>query len=171
VQITKEFQIIEVKAALVSNAPYQVVLEGNQLSWGKKSFLTLDAETLKRYDILMSLNLVGRILVCSFENRELPLKETGHFKGSVDMDSKSDNDLKIQSIRKNEAVLPSFLTMSKHEQVLRIAELESFRGGGRDNPSPLPYYYLVLELTNEEYEACKALPVNSALKVSFRLKP
>jgi hypothetical protein len=173
VQITKEFRIHEVKAARVSNAPFQIVLEGNPFRRNGESSLTLDADTCMRFSIPMSLDLVGRTLICSFESRELPLEANGHFKGHVDMKALDTDDLAIHSLHKNERVSPSFgmIPPSKHSEVSRTLELSSFGGGDGIHPSPMPcpFYRIVLELTEEEYEACKALPPTSVIRTSFRL--
>lgn len=173
VQITKEFRIQEVKAARVSNAPFQIVLEGDLFRRNSESTLTFDPDTLTRFGIAMSLDLVGRTLVCSFESRELPLESNGHFKGHVDMKAVTSDDLAIHSLRKNERVSTSFgmIPPSKHSEVSRTLELSSFGGGDGIHPSPLPcpFYRVSLELTEEEYEVCKALPSASVVRASFRL--
>jgi len=172
-QITREFRIHEVKAARVSNAPFQIVLEGNPFRREEESSLTLDTDTCARYNIPMSLDLVGRTLVCSFESRELPLKNNGHFKGHVDMESLENDNLAIHSLKRSE-VVSSFFGMippSKHSEVSRTLELSSFGGGDGIHPSslPCPFYRIVLELSDEEYEECKALSPTSVIKASFRL--
>ena len=172
-QITKEFKIHEVKAARVSNAPFQIVLEGNPFRRERESSLTLDTDTCTRYNIPMSLELVGRTLICSFESRELPLKNDGHFKGHVDVESLDSDTLAIHSLKRSEVVSPSFgmIPPAKHSEVSRTLELSSFGGGDGMHLSPLPcpYYRIVLELSDEEYEACKALSPTSVIKASFRL--
>lgn len=172
-QITKELRIQEVKAARVSNASFQIVLEGNPFRRNGESILTFDADTLSRFGIAMSFDLVGRALVCSFESRELPLESNGYFKGRVDMKAVTSDDLAIHSLRKNERVSPSFgmIPPSKHSEVSRTLKLSSFGGGDGIHPSPLPcpFYRISLELTEEEYEECKALPPTSVVRASFRL--
>ncbi len=172
-RITKEFRIHEVKATRVSNAPFQIVLEGDPFRRNGESSLTLDAETCKRFCIAMSLDLVGRTLICSFESRELPLETNEHFKGHVDMNAVTSDDLAIHSLHKNEHVSPSFgmIPPSKHSEVSRALQLSSFGGGDGIDPSPLPcpFYQISLELTEEEYEACKALPPASVIRATFRL--
>ena len=173
VQITKEFRIQEVKAARVSNAPFQIVLEGNPFRREGESSLTFDTDTCTRFGIPMSLDLVGRTLVCSFESHELPLESNGHFKGHVDMKAITSDDLAIHSLKRSEVVSPSFgmIPPSKHSEVSRTLELSSFGGGDGIHPSPLPcpFYRITLELTEKEYEACKALPPTSVIRASFRL--
>ncbi len=172
-QITKEFRIHEVKAARVSNAPFQIILEGNLFRREDESSLTLDTETCVRYNIPMSLDLVGRTLVCSFESRELPLKNDGHFEGLVDMELLENDNLAIHSLKRNEVISSSFgvIPPSKHSEVSRVLKLSSFGGGDGIHPSPLPcpFYRIILELTDEEYEACKVLPPTSVFKVNFHL--
>ena len=172
-QITKEFRIQEVKATRVSNAPFQLVLEGNPFRQNGESTLTFDTDTLARFGIAMSLDLVGRTLVCSFESRELPLESNGHLKGHVDIKAVTSDDLAIHSLHKNERVSPSFgiIPPSKHSEVSRTLELSSFGGGDGIHPSPLPcpFYRFSLELTEEEYEACKVLSPVSVICANFRL--
>jgi len=168
VQITKEFKIDEVKATRAINAPLQIVLSGE-----KKSFLTLNKDICTRFNIPMSLDLVDRTLVCSFESRELPLKNQRPFYGCVNMESFGSDDLKIDSLKKSKIMSPSFTMIppSKHSEVSRTLELSSFGGGDGMHLSPLPcpFYQIVLELTDEEYKVCKILPPTSIFKVSFRL--
>ena len=171
-QITKEFRIHEVRAAR-GNASFQIVLEGDPFRRNGESSLTLDADTCARFGIPMSLDLVGHTLVCSFESRELPLETNGHFKGHVDMKSLGSDDLAIHSLHKSERVSPSFgmIPPSKHSEVSRTLELSSFGGGDGMHPSllPCPFYRIVLELTEEEYEMCRALPATSVIRTSFQL--
>ena len=172
-QIVKEFRILEVRIARVSNAPFQVVLEGNLFQRDDKSTLTFDADTLVRFGITMSPDLVERTLVCSFESRELPLETEGQFKGRADMNTITSDDLEVHVLQMNERVSPSFGTIppSKYSEISRTLELSSFGGGDGiyHNPFPCPFYRIVLELSEKEYEACKALPPTSVFKVNFRL--
>lgn len=153
----------------MTNAPFQIVLEGNSFRREEESSLTLDTDTCSRYNIPMSFDLVGRTLICSFESRELSFKDNNF----VDMNSLESDDLNISSLSKNESIWSSFGTISpsKHSKVSRTLTLSSFGGGDGIHPSPLPcpFYRVVLELTDEEYEACKVLPPNSIFKVNFRL--
>ena len=168
-----EFIIHEVKAARVSNAPFQIVLEDGSFKRNRESSLTLDVDTCARFGIPMSLELVGRMLVCSFESYDIPLEVDGHFKGQVDMKTVTSDDLAIRSLHKNERVSASFSAIppSKHSEVSRTLELSSFGGGDGIHPSPLscPFYRIVLKLTEEEYEECKVLPPASVIRMSFRL--
>ena len=171
-QITKEFKIQEVKATRVSNAPFQIVLEGNPFRRNGESSLTLDTETCIRFGIAMSFDLVGRTLICSFESRDLSLETDGHFKDHVDMKAVTSDDLTIHSLHRNECIRPSFgiISSSKHNEISRTLELSSFGGGGiHPSPLPCPFYRISLELTEEEYKACKTLSTTSVIRASFRL--
>ena len=172
-KLMRKFKIDEVKATGSDNAPFQVVLEGNPFRRNSKSILTFDADTLARFDIAMSLNLVGCTLICSFNSRNLPLESNGHFKGRVDMKGITSDDLMIHSLHKKENVQSLFYMIppSKHNEVSRRLELLSFGGGDGIHPSPLPcpFYQIILELTEIEYEACKRLSSASVIQVSFRL--
>ena len=123
----------------------------------------------------MSLDLVGRRIICSFESRELPLQKVGDWKRYVDMGSVGKDDLVIKSLERNELVLEvSFGTAlpPKHSEVSRTMNLSSFGEGDGMHPHvmPCPFYRFFLELTEEEYEGCKALSSLSVFKVSFQLK-
>lgn len=172
-QITKPFKICEVKATDASNAPFQIILLHNALKREEESSLTFDTDTRVRYNIPLSFNLVGRTLICSFESRELSLRDDNHGNGRVDTESLGSDDLQIQSLKKNEVTLSIFYTIppSKYNQVSQTLELSSFGGddGMRVHIMPCPFYRFITELTDEEYEACKDLPVNSVFKVSFNL--
>ena len=165
----RKFKICEVKAKKINNVPFQIVLEGDPFRREQESSLTFDTDTCVRYNIPMSLDLVGRTLVCSFESRELPLRNKGH----VDMESLENDNLAIHSLKRSEVVSPSFgmIPPSKHSEVSRTLELSSFGGGDgiHFSPLPCPFYRIVLELSDEEYEECKALSPTSVIKASFRL--
>lgn len=171
--ITKGFRIQEVKAQWVTNAPFKIVL-GQSIQTEGESYLTLDTSTCTRLNIPMSLELVGRTLICFLESRELPRRDNGHFIGGVDMESLGNDDLVIHSLKRSEVVSPSFgmLVPSWHSKVSRILELSSIGAGDGIHPSPLrcPFYRIVLELSEGGYEACKVvLPSTTVFKVSFRL--
>ena len=169
-EITKELKIQGISGSTVFNAPFQIVLEGDSFRRNEESSLTLDLDTCAYYNIPISFELVGRTLVCSFKSRELPLKNDGY----VDMKSLKNDDLAIHSLKKSEEVVsPSFRMSlpSKNIEVLRTLELSSFGGGDGIHLSPLPcpFYRFVLDLTDEEFEECKALPPTSVFEASFRL--
>jgi hypothetical protein len=171
-QITKQFKIFEVRATKVTNASFQIILAGNPMRLNQEnlSSLTLDLSTCIQYNIPMSLDLVGRNLICSFENRELPLQNNGQ---RINIKSLGNDELQIQSLKKNETISPIFYTIppSKYEEVLRTLELSSFGGGDsmHIHMMPCPFYHLIIELTDEEYEMCKVMPANSVVRVNFRL--
>jgi len=168
-KITKLLTIHEVKATRIRNTPFQIVLEGsNPFEQEKKSILTLDTDTCTRFNIPTSFDLVGQVLICSFESHEFPLKNN-----LVSMESIKDNDLKICHLKRCEVVSPvmSVIPPFKHDKISRTLELLSFGGGDgiHFSPLPCPFYRIVLELSDEEYEECKALPPVSVFKVSFCL--
>ncbi len=169
-RITKEFRIQDVKTTRISNAPFQIMLDGNPFRREEKSSLKLDADTCARYHIPISLDLLGKTLICSFESHELPLKDNGCFKGLINMELLKNDDLMIHSLSKNETVSPhlEIIPPLKHYEISRTLKLLSFDGGA-GNPRPCPFYQIVLELSDEEYEACKALPATSVIRVNFRL--
>lgn len=172
-QITKPFKICEVKATDASNAPFQIILLHNALKREEESSLTFDTDTRVRYNIPLSFNLVGRTLICSFESRELSLQGDDIAMERIDRRQLSSDELQIQSLKKIEVTFPIFYTIppSKYNQMSQTLELSSFGGGDsmRMHIMPCPFYRFLVELTNEEYEACKALPANSVFKVSFNL--
>ncbi|MEK7075083.1 MAG: hypothetical protein AAB968_04945, partial [Patescibacteria group bacterium] len=68
----------------------------------EESSLTLDADICTRYNIPISLDLIGRTLACSFESRELPLQGDNNGNERVDMESLGSDDLQIKSLKKTE---------------------------------------------------------------------
>lgn len=148
--------------------PFQVILLHNILKRDEESSLTLDADMCAWYNIPMSLDLIGRTLVCSFESRELHLHDD-----RVNTESLTNDKLQIQSLEKSETITSVFYTVppSKYNQSSRILKLSSFGDGDgmHIHIMPCPFYRFIIELTDEEYEACKALPANSIFKVSFHL--
>ncbi|MBI3589046.1 MAG: hypothetical protein HY093_01350 [Candidatus Liptonbacteria bacterium] len=167
-QITKELTIQEVRGKNVSNVPYQILLAGDPLRHNEQSSLTLDKRTWDKPGINWTINAAGYKLACSFESREIPLKDN-----RLDTSSLESDDLMIKSLEKTESLslIRNMIPPAKHAYVSRTLELSSFGGGDgiHPTPTPCPFYRFTLELTEEEYEACKALPATSVLKVSFRL--
>ena len=129
----------------------------------------LGADTCARYNIPMSLDLVGRMLICSFKSRELPQNSNR----GIDKRFLLSDDVMICLLKKTEAMIPYFAVIppSKQSKVSRTLELSSFGGGAamHFHIMPCPFYKIILELTDEEYEACKELPPTSVFKISFRL--
>ena len=169
-RIMKEFVIQEVKATRSINVPFQIMLTDNprRINQEDVSSLVLDANICTQYNIPIALNLIGRALMCSFENRELSLEND-----RINSKSLGNDDLQIQSLKKNETESSIFYSVppSKYTQVLRILELSSF-GGGNDmhvHIMPCPFYRFIIEWTDEKYDAYKALPAHSVFKVHFGL--
>ena len=175
VELRKELGICEVRATNVSNASFRVVLEGRPFG-GKdsESNLTLDVATCARYKIPKALRLVRRTLVCTFQSRELSLQQEGKWKNHVDFKAIENDDLEIELLRREETITSNFdiIPPRKFDRTSRTLVLSSFgKGDGIHlHIIPCPFYRFVLDLTDEEYEACKALPANSAFKANFHLK-
>lgn len=173
-RITKQFRICEVRAGEASNAPFQIILLHNVLKREEESSLTLDINTCARYNIPMSLDLVGYTLICSFESRELPFYNNGREEGRVDTRSLRNDELQILSLKSSRSMSPVFYTIppSKYTQSSKTLELSSFGGGDSMHMHimPCPSYRFIVELTDEEYEACNVLPANSVFKANFYLK-
>lgn len=168
-KIVKEFRIDKIIRSRVINEPFKIVLNNGE------SFFTLNEKTCIRFGITMSMNLIGRILVCSFKSRELLLHKTNKqfFKGCVNMKNVTSDDLEICSLHKNERVISLLNTIppSKHSEVSRIIKLSSFDNNVGIHPTPLPcpFYQINFKLTEKEYEACKALSPTSVMRMSFHL--
>jgi len=173
----KKFKIDKVGANAIRNKPFVIVLEGDPYKRYGESSLIIDAETCKRFGIPMSFDLVGCTLICWFESRELPLKFTGSSKkGCVDTDTLTDDDLAICSLRKIERVSTEYRMMppAKHIDIWHTLELSS---GGELYPVTIrgleetscPFYHITLELTEKEYQTCKALPPTSVIRVGFSI--
>ncbi len=172
--IVKELRIEEVKATRASNAPYQIILQGSRFGKGQEEpCLTLDKTTCDKYHIPIALDLVGKILICTFQSHELPIKQEKEWKGYVDLRSAADDHLQIKMLKRVETSYPLFnqAPPMKYEKSVLTLELSSFgEGDGMHfHVLPCPFYH-VLELTEAEYEVCKLLPVNSVFIVSFKLR-
>ena len=169
-QIVKKFIIKEVKATIISNAPFQIILQNGLSELEEESSLILNSDTCTRYNIPMSLDLINRALICSFESYELPLRNDESLKRDVNI---KDNYLRINSLEKNEIISSSLMMIppSKHRKTLQTLKLSSFNSGDGIHLSPLPcpFYRMIIELNNKEYKICKALPPTSIFKVNFRL--
>lgn len=168
-KLIKKFKIHEVRATSLT---FKIIL-GNEESSSKESSIALDKNTCARFNIPMSLDLVGRTLICYFESRELPLEEDKYFKEQVDMDSVDSDDLEIQSLKRSEVVSLSLsiLPSPKHVKVSRTLKLLSFNNGeGAHYHIPhRPFYEIFVELTEEEYWSCKSLPPTSVFKINLSL--
>lgn len=170
-RLCKELRIHEVKATESSNAPFEIVLWDNFLQ-RHESTLVLDADACAQYGIPMSLDIVGLSLACSFESREVPLVgEKGMER--LDMASVASNTLMLSALKQSETATVVFYTVppSKIEEVTRTLELSSFGGGDgiHFHVMPCPFYQFIFELTQEEYETCKAFSPLVVFKVDFRL--
>lgn len=172
-KIVRKFRIQEVRASRSSNAPFQIVLEDDPFKSKGGSSLFLNADICSRYNISMSLDLMDRILVCSFDSRELPLGDSGYNKNHVDMKSLGNDDLAINSLKQVETITPSFgiIPPSKHVYTSQVIELSSFGGGDGIHPHimPCPFYRFAVALSKEEYEACRALSATAIFKLDFHL--
>ncbi|GEM_PF-3392727 len=169
-QITKEFRICEVKAARVSNAPYEIILENENLfARESKSSLTLDTDACDRNSIRMSFDLVGRTLICSFESRKLKVKADEPFRWDRKL---SDEDLHMKSLERKEETLLLTYTVppSKNSIISQKLELKTLLGGGRLSPMPCPFYHFFLDLTDKEYRTVKTLSASTVFRASFSLK-
>jgi hypothetical protein len=171
-QILHELRIREVSATIVTNAPFRIECEGNPFSDENRSSLVLNRIICERYSIPMSVDIAGRILICLFESRELPLEKEGHFKDAVDQRSLGDDDLGIKSLERKEVISPmlGLIPPANSIEIYRILRLSSFGGDDMCQMMPCPFYRFTLELTEDEYETCKALAPSSKFEVSFCLK-
>ncbi len=177
VRITKDFLIAEVAATGSSNVPFRLELRGKPFAPGRGgklvSSLVLDKETCIRHGLLMSFDLVGRKLSCSFESRELPIGTEGDNRDRADRKSITADDLAIVTLERVEDVSLSLSSLppSTHVQVSRMMKLSSFSGfdGIHDCETPCPDYEFLLLLTEKEYEACKAMSPASVFTVSLRI--
>lgn len=166
--ITKELMIQEVKAARISNAPYEIVLESARLfEREKRSSLTFDANACARHGIPMSLDLVGRTLICSFESRKLRTKNESFMSRRL-----LEQDLCMESlVREEETSLLSYtVPPSKKLVISQTLELKTYACGGRYSTLPCPLYHFFLDLTDKEYRTCKALSATTVFRPSFSLK-
>lgn len=169
-KIVKELKISSVSGTLISNAPYKFTLSDPQLQWTeeKESSMSVDADTCARHSVSPSLDLVGRTLVCSFESHELPLKDEKYVNWGV----VGDDNVPVKSLEMKEKVTVAYFQLppGKNTSVSHILELMTHADGGRYTLLPCPFYRFFLDLTNEEYEECKALPAYTAFRASFSLK-
>lgn len=121
-QITKRFNIREVRATNASNAPIEIMLQtepwrGEQ----KETALILDAKTCASHGIPRSLDIVGRTLICSFESREVPRRAKASGAGRESLQS---SDLLPRVLSRIETVsFPHGGTLEKHEETTRTLEL------------------------------------------------
>ncbi|MBI5732403.1 hypothetical protein HY967_00380 [Candidatus Jorgensenbacteria bacterium] len=170
-ELVKELGISEFTGTRATNAPYKMVLEDlSSYRHDDDSILNLDVETIVRHSLQMSFALIGRIVVCTFTAKELPLEENG----TPSLQKLTDDDLLIESLNKNEHQSPQihWIPPSHHKEMNMILKLKSPGGGDGIHPSPLPcpFYRLTLNLIEEEYETCKNLPPQTVFSVGFKLK-
>ena len=120
----------------------------------------------------MSLDLVERILVCSFESHRIPVENKESRKKRVSKYSLSDDDLEIKLLERREEMMPLFYTIpsSKKSSISQTLELRTPCRGDRLSFVPCPFYHFFLDLTDKEYRTCKALSGNTVFRASFSLK-
>jgi hypothetical protein len=172
-ELTKEFLIREVRGRRNSSAPFYVIFEPTRLGADQESTLTLNEEACARHGFLMSLDLVGRRLLCTLQSRDLPLYDTGSQQGLVDRQGMGEDDVLINFLEKREYTFFDTRPVrhpSKHESVVRVLELSTMHGGGTLSVLPTPFYHLFIEVTEEMYEGCKKLSERSVFHISFQLK-
>ena len=70
-RLEKEFKIVKVSSQNVSNAPFEIVLENDEVDFKKKNqiVLVMDKKTCETYSIPMSLGIVGRKIICVAESK------------------------------------------------------------------------------------------------------
>ncbi len=169
--------IAKVEATNVSNAPFRIFLENEKYDTKKEIILTMDAKTCVRYGIPMSLDIVGKKIVCYLEseinndneeNKNAPSKKTKQ-KQSREI---QDDELRIKSLKKKEEYY-SYASLLKNDgSVKRKLELISFNEGDgmHFHIIPCPFYHLFLDLTDEEFKECKELTGEMIFRVNFKLK-
>jgi len=81
-ELEKELLIEEFKVTRIRNTPYVLIAKDGSY----KSRLTFDKETLRKYRIEPSLDLVGKTLVVTLKSRELKYGGGGFYMGNVDPD-------------------------------------------------------------------------------------
>ena len=166
-QITNELRILEVSATMVRNAPFKLVLGGRDgFGLENQSTLNLNESACVRYNIPLSIiNLVGRILICSFESSKSPIKTNRYI--YLDPCPLGDNELLIRSLYRKESIWP--LSKKNVSHTLELSTISHYDG---IHPSPqiCPFYQFKVNLTAEEYECCKTLPQASTFKVNLSLQ-
>jgi len=145
-------------------APLRIELGDDPSGRKGGSFLELNEKSCKRFGIPMSTNLIGRTLACVFESYETD-KRFGPDTSGID------DDMEIRSLCAIEETvhLPKAIPPQKHEKerqrVLTLSTRES-----TSFSRPCPFYHITLELTEEEYEACKALPATVVMRANYLLE-
>lgn len=163
--LIKKFRIQEIRATNVSIAPFTFILNDAQQP-ANESFLVMNVEIGNRYHIPMSLDIIGRELVCSFQNREALQDFAG---GPNEFITVSDEDLKIVALTSRETANLNWglLPIAPKFETERTFELVSF--GDENGIRLCPFYRFKFSLTRSEYQSCKKLPPNSIFKASFHL--
>lgn len=173
-ELTKKFVICKVEASDTTNAPFQLELRPpGSFPWkdAEKSLFSLNTETCERYNLPQSIELVGQTIVCSFETHELVIKESGPFVRKHDEENLDHDILIIYELKKSEVISMSHKAppQQKHTHVSRTLQLSTLSRGGTLRAMPRPFYEIYVELTEEEYEACKQLSQETVMKMSFHL--
>lgn len=174
-QLKKVLEIVEIRKTNFSNGPYKLVLDTGetnrkrepQITWGKQDVPA---------KVRLSLNLVGKKLICSFRSRK-----HRSYRAEVRAQSKRayDPELLIISVKMFRETTPYLLATGNREKyrgrkfrtVKYTLEITNFKSDGiHPTVFPCPCYQFLLELTPEEYRQCKKLPADSVFKVKFQLK-
>ena len=169
-KLVKEVVIEEVVKTNIMNAPFTIRCGRDE----DAQTFTFDKEALKRHGIPRSVE-PGRILVCTLRTRRIPRHRKNIWRGHIDERKIHDDDLLITHLKKTWVSMGTVATTDRSRYVrieccLKLKSMDS--GGGSFSIAHCPDYRYTVALTEEEYRACKKLPLaNTMFRISFTLKP
>lgn len=154
--ITAEYQIARCGSSMFPLTPIEIKLKNPY----EDCFMNLDREACDRHNLRLSFALSGKILACRFESIENP----------------NDSDIATGSYAKDNLVRCTMKRIGKdfpgpgyaHWTVkLATADLTKLRS---KNPTVCPFYQFLLDLSEEEYKKCLALPLTAVFRLSFKVQ-
>lgn len=164
-EIKKNFCIEHVGVSHSSNTPIKITLIDSTSRQEKKdgSILTMDRKIARQRGIPYETDTTGKTLTCIIRDRPYE----GYSRSKTDV-------LFVKSLSKKEHITPYYTTFppTSYTRMLRILEIETPGGGDgvHFHPVPCPYFYIALELTEEEYRECKKLLPHSVFEIEFQFK-
>lgn len=125
--------------------------------------LIMDKQAARQRDIPYETDAVGKTLTCIIRDR--PYEGSSRAKTDV---------LFVKSLSKEERVTPYYTTFppTSYTRIFRILEIATPGDGDgvHFHSVPCPYFYIAVELTEEEYRKCKKLLPHSVFEVEFQFK-
>lgn len=182
-QLTKIYRIVEVHGTDNTYQPYRLILMSKgDVFRNNLSKLSLDQATVERQKIPLSLDLGARDLLCTLTSRRLARcadpGPAGQEFSYLDLADLKPDDLIVQQIDHQESwggpCLYAGLAVDEqfdHCAPSASITLASCEDEDKMPPISRPTYELVVELSEDEYQACIKMPIDTVFALQFSVLP